>query len=199
MSIERTQLTDDVKFPFGKAEVFVGDAFVVGGMEQLGVIEGDVVASITKVMNNLTFPEYTGEGVHDQEVTTSGVSVKVPVLITNEAQLAKLTPTNDLDLGSDTFRKVVPRQVLIISQNELSEADGMSYNGAIWTPAPPENALWIWKAVLTADTLTWGHSDRGKRYTEVTITAMFDATKPAKNKFATFGNPVAKGMPTIRL
>lgn len=197
--IHRIELTDDIKFPMGKAEVLVGDAFTVGELEPLGIIEGDVTARITKAFNNLTFPEYTGDGVHDQKVTTSGVSVTVPVLITNEAQLARVAPTADLDLGSDTFRDVVPRNVLIIPQDEIDEVAGFSYNGAAWVPAPPKNALWIWKGVLSADQIVYGHTDRGKRYTEITITALFDAARPAKNKFATFGNPVDKGIATIRI
>lgn len=202
MAAERFAVTNTT-VPFGEAEVYFGDATAVGatglGANKVGLIEGDVVAQITRMYQSLAYQEHTGDAPLRQKVQTGGIVVTLPVLVTDEAMIARLSPTGTLRLGDDTFQDVVTRTLLVIARDEVPAVGGLSYDGAAWNPAAPKNALWVWKAAPNLDRLIWGHTDMGKRFVEVPFTAHVDPTKPAGEKLATFGNPVAKGIGTVRL
>jgi hypothetical protein len=201
MAVERFAI-EETTLPFGKAEVFFGDAETVDGMDALGLIEGDVAVAIARKFNSLTYEEHTGAAPLKQTVQTDSVTVTIPILLTDKTMIDRLSPTGELDFGSDNFKPVVPQTLLIVSQDEVDPTTGLSYGPAVtpvWAPAAPKNALWIWKAVLGLDSMVWGFTDQGKRFVNVPVTAMYDTTKPDKHKLATFGDPVTQGITTIRL
>lgn len=194
MTINRFAI-DATTLPFGVAEVFFGDATVAGGLDPIGLIEGDVVANIRRRFNQLRFEEHTGGAVIKEKTQIDGVNVTIPLMITDEAMIAKLLPGGVISLGEDNFQPTVPQTLLIIAQEEIDETTGMSkaVDPALIVPVP-KNALWIWKARPALDRLVWGFTDMGKRMVEVPFEALYDTTKPAKHKLATFGDPVAQGI-----
>jgi hypothetical protein len=183
--------------PFGRCEVFYGALTPAGSMLPLGLVEGDVVAAITHKINTLTYPEHTGDAPIREDVQTDGVTVTLPILITDAALMAKLSPTGAVDFGGDNFKPTVPKTLLIISQSEVDPTTGIAYSGTVWTPAAPKNAIWLWKAVPMLDRLVWGFTDNGRRFVEVPFHAQFDPTKPDKLKLACFGDPAAQGVTGI--
>lgn len=194
MAVNRFAITATT-LPFGTAECFFGDATVAGSMDPIGLVEGDVVAQISRKLNQLKFQEHTGDAVIKEKHQVDGVVVTLPLMITDDAMIAKLSPGGVISLGEDNFQDVVPQTLLIISQDEVDETTGLSLSAGppqVWAPAEPVNALWIWKAVPALDRLVWGFTDMGKRMVEVPFTAIYDVTKPAKHKLATFGDPVAQ-------
>lgn len=188
---------DETTLPFGPAEVFFGDASVAGGLTPIGLIEGDVVAQIKRKFNNLTFPEHTGDAPIKSLTNVDGITVTVPLMLTDEAMMARLLPRGVINLGTDNFEPVVPQTLLIISREEVDPDTGLSLSAGppqVWAPAAPKNALWLWKAVPSFDRLVWGFTDMGKRMVDVTFEAHYDTTKPDGNKLATFGDPVLAGI-----
>lgn len=184
--------------PFGAAEVFFGDATVAGSMDPIGLVEGDVVANIRRRFNQLKFQEHTGEAVIKETTQVDGITVTLPLMITDEAMIAKLLPGGVISLGEDNFQPIVPQTLLIISREEVDEVTGLAHPLAgPWAPADPVNALWIWRARPALDRLVWGFTDQGKRMVEVPFEAIYDVTKPTRHKLATFGDPVAQGVTGI--
>jgi hypothetical protein len=198
MSVQRFQITSTT-VPFGKAEVFLGDATVSGGMTPIGLIEGDVVAELARKFNNLTFPEYTGDAVIKQKTQIDGITVTLPIMLTDKTMMARLSPAGVLDLGADNFKNVVPKTLLVISQEEVDPTVGLALAGGVWAPAAPKNALWIWKAVPQLNRAVWGFTDLGKRIVEVPVVAIYDTTKPADLKLACWGDPVAQGVTGLNI
>lgn len=205
MATTRFAVTDET-LPFGPAEVFFGDATVVGGLTAIGLVEGDVVAEVRRRFNNLTFPEHTGEAPLRTQTQTDGITVTLPLLITDEAMIDRLSPQGEFRLGDDNFQTVLPTEyktLLIISRDEVPSPGGLATTpGAVaadphtWAVGmAPEKALWVWRAMPMLTRLVWGFTDFGRRFVEVPFEAHYDPSKPAGQKLATFGDPIAKGIP----
>src|SRR5687768_16046722 len=103
--LNRFQITDQT-LPLGPAECYLGDPTVVGGLDPIGLTEGDVVANLRRAMNNLTYPEHTGDAPLRSQGQMQGITLTIPLLITDRAMLDTLSPRGELILGSDNFETI---------------------------------------------------------------------------------------------
>lgn len=201
-------LTDALK-AIGVAQVFVGDPLLVpgtaGALAVLGATEGNITFNPAFEYNPLTAPEITG-GVNHQSTTTLGnVTISVPIILGDPALYAKVTPTKTVGGGFSFPQKVKETSCLIIPLAELG--GGLVYTTAPtpqWTRtagngvaaatgagAAPQSAIWLWRCYISHGELPYSYGNGGKVITTLTITGMYDATKPEGHKVYTIGDPRA--------
>lgn len=187
MGVSRYSLTEALR-QVGRAEVFVGDPFAVGGggMELLALKEGDVVVNEPYETNALTLPEYTGGVEHDTTVTLGPVTVTIPIVNGQADVYDKISPVGDGSGGGWDFpQPVVPTSVLIVPLSELAADGTLSYGGgppAVWAPAAPVHAIMLWKAYPIPERTTFGYDNGGKRMDSVTFRAMLRMANPNGHK-----------------
>lgn len=181
---------DTYLVPMGKGWCYVGDMFQVGGggMTFLGATEGDVAVALNEEYNVLTFPEYTGPSEEEVEMTGEKPVATIPLIVGNSALWAKINPLGTRGGGSNTHTPVVYTGLAIIPESEVS--GGLSYNGTVWAPAAPTNAIWFPRGYFTSPGPTYGQSEGGKRIISVAFHACRDATRPAGSQTHYIGNPV---------
>lgn len=186
----------------GVAEVFVGDPMTTGGLTSLGAVEGTITFNAPENINALTAPELTGEVAHSAVVTPGAVTVTVPMILSSQSQLLKISPRGKASMGNSVPQAVTPTGVVIMPRSELgggltntaatyTRTAGNGVAGATGAGAAPVYTIWIWKAIPTFPNLPFQFSNGGKIITEVTFTAMFDASKPEDHKVYTIGDPRA--------
>lgn len=172
----------------GSAEVLVGDPTVANGMDQLGVTEGEIRANIPVLRNPLNAPEFTGDSTHQDSIRSGDVTITVPLILGDEATWAKIMPLGVAAGGHSTPQQPVTTTVLIIPRSELG--DSLACDGDAWTPAPPVNAFWLWRAWASIDNVPYRFDNGGKVISEVTFHGMFDFTKPEGARMWLIGDPL---------
>lgn len=186
----------------GVAQVFVGDPMTTGGLTVLGATEGNITFNAPENMNELMAPELSGEAPHQAVVTPGKVTVTVPLILSNPAQLLKISPRGKASMGNSAPQQVVATSVVIMPLIELgggltnatttyTRTAGNGVAGATGAGAAPQYTIWIWRAVPTFPSLPFQFSNGGKIIVEVTFTAFFDGTKPEDHKIYTIGDPRA--------
>ena len=200
-------LTDALK-AIGVAQVFIGDPLLVpgtaGALAVIGATEGPINFNPAFEYNPLTAPEITG-GVNHQSTTTLGnVTISVPVILGDPTLYAKITPTKTVGGGFSFPQKVQETSCLIIPLAELG--GGLAYNvsGTQWARtagngvaaatgagAAPQAAIWLWRCYISHGELPYSYTNGGKVIATLTITGMYDATKPEGHKVYTIGDPYA--------
>lgn len=186
----------------GVAEVFVGDPFTVGGMLPLGATEGEIRGEISYSNNNLTAPERTGGIPHQSQVNLDTANIIVPLIIGDPDLWEKIMPTGEKGGGYSSFQQPEYTTVLVVPRSEMSAGGTLGYAGGppkVWTPAAPQNALWLWRAFPTPGNIPYRFADGGKVISEVRFTGMFDAARPEGHKVFTIGDPVPAGITTLAI
>lgn len=199
--INKISLTEAIR-ALGRAMVYAGDAFTVGGLVALGATEGDIEVEEQEEYSDLTLPEYTGGAVHDRKVLQSGALVTIPLIVgpavgggsNGGAVYDKISSIGDGGGGGySTQQPVVTTNLLIVPESEIGA--GLSYPLAgPWSPAAPVHAIWIWRAVPEVSSQPFRHGDGGKIIREVPFRSMFDTTKPEGHKLWTRGDPIPAGI-----
>lgn len=186
----------------GVAEVFVGDPLTTAGLTSLGAVEGTITFNAPEDINALTAPELTGAVAHNAVVTPGAVTVTVPLILSSQAQLLKISPRGKASMGNSTPQAVTPTSVVIMPRAELggglsnvtttyTRVAGNGVAGATGAGAAPVYTIWLWKAIPTFPSLPYQFGNGGKVIIEVTFTAMFDGTKPEDHKIYSIGDPRA--------
>lgn len=199
MSATGFALTDAIA-ALGVARAFIGDPFTAGGLSALPH-EGEIAASVPQELNRLTAPELTGDVAHDAWVIPGRPTVTVPVIYTGAAQLAKLSAHGVASEGYTAPRRPTYTSLVLFPLSEMSTADPptIAYDGITWTPGAPVNALWFWKVVPIRPDLRHAFDNGGKIILPVTFEVFFDAARPSAHKVFTQGDPVARGITTVRI
>ena len=193
----------------GVAEVFLGDPLAVPGtptaLVSLGATEGNINFTPGFEYNPLTAPELTGGVAHQSSTTLGVVSIVAPVIVGDAALFARITPFQAKSGGFSFPQKVQETGCLLIPRSELG--GGLVYDTGMtpqWTrnagggvaaavgpSAAPVNSVWLWRCYVSHGEVPFSYSNGGKIITSVTITAMFDGTKPEGHKVYTIGDPRA--------
>jgi hypothetical protein len=212
MALTPFQLQDALR-AVGVARVFVGDPFTANGMLPLGATEGDIEVNIPEELNTLTAPELTGGIAHQATVTLGEVTLVVPLIMGDPALWAKVSAFGSGTGGGHSIpQNVVTTSVAFVPLSELG--GGLSYDGTTWArlagngvaaatgvTAEPQNAIWLWRAVPSNPGFRSRYEDGGKVIQDITFTAMWsqNAGVPEGHKVYTRGNPVARGITTLRI
>ena len=191
----------------GTAEVFIGDPLLVpgatGALESLGATEGNIEFNPAFEYNPLTAPELTGGVAHQSSVTLGNVTITVPVILGDPDLYARVNPTGSASGGFTSPQKVKETGVLLIPRAELggglvytttgtpewTRTAGNGVDAATGVDAAPSAAVWFWRAYVSHGPLPYAYANGGKVITTVTITAMFDGSKPEGHKVYTIGDP----------
>ena len=206
MAINRPALAAAVK-AIGRAFVYTGDPFAVGGMTPLGAIEGDVSFNEDFQHNPLTVDQ-TGGVAHQDTVTLGNVTITAPIVFADVEQYAKTHPLGLSRGGHSTPQPVVTTSVLIVPAFEFA-ADGTLSYGIVgtattpsWTPAAPKHAIILWRAGVSRDAIPFSPDNGGLRTISVTFTGMwFDgaAVREGDKVYTIGGDNIAAAAPTFRL
>lgn len=193
----------------GVCDALVGNPLVAAGMAPLGMVEGEVRAAVPQELNSLT-TEQTGQIPHDSVVVLGQPNIVVPLIMGNPDLWAQVSATGSEDGGNYEPQAPVYTSLLLIPKSEM--AGGLAYDGVAWTrtagrgyagatgaDAEPKNALWFWKVVPLHPGDTYRFAEGGKVVTPITCVPHLDDTKPDGQLVYTRGNPVAKGITTLRL
>jgi hypothetical protein len=199
--IESMELTEALT-AIGTGAVFVGNPKVAGGMSHLGYIKGRVGWSPKYLNNDLKAEELTGNVPHQRSVKLDSVEVSVPLVLGDPALLLSLNPVAPQPAGTfgGGWSKPQPARettVLLIPIAEIG--DGMSYDGAVWTPAAPKHAIWLWRAFRTPGDTGFADENGGESPITLTFTGAFAGSYPEGHKVFTVGNPVLAGVTDLRL
>lgn len=176
----------------GKGAVFVGDPFTAGGLLPLAATEGEITPTFAESFNDLTFPEYTGEIVHERQVMGEGVSLSIPIIMGDPALYAKLSPTGLAGGGHSSHQDVVTTSLVVFPYDEIGA--GIGFGAGAWSPAAPEHAIWIWRGHFTRGGPMYKQPDGGKTIQTVTFQGMYRAANPEGHKVYTIGDPAAQGI-----
>jgi hypothetical protein len=177
----------------GVAQVFVGNPFIVGGMEALAATEGDITTDMPFDVNALTAVEYTGGAEHQATITQGAVTVTVPVINGQADVYDKISPVGDGSGGGwSAPQKVVETTVLVMPLSEMAADGSFSRTAAgLWTPATPKHCIWLWRAYAVPSGDTFGSDNGGKRMNSVTFRTMYRGENPEGHKMWTRGDPPA--------
>ena len=205
MPVTRPTLANAVA-AIGKAQVYTGNPFTVGGMKALGSIEGEVSFNEDFQYNDLT-TEQTGGVVHQRQVMLGSVTITAPIVFSNVEAYASTHPLGLAHGGHSRQQPAAETSVMIVPDFEHAADGTFAYNIAgaettpSWKPAPPKHAVFLWRASRTRDALSFQQDNGGKRVITVTFTGMwFDgAAVPEGHKVYTIGDPVAAGVTTLRI
>lgn len=182
----------------GTAYVYVADdPTVAESWELLGITEGELTVDEQFQYNDFKLPEWTGDAVHERNVDGQSISINVPLIWGDPTLYDKVAPLAVKGGGRSRPAAVETKAVLIIPRVEVG--DGLEYDGAAWSPAAPEHAIWLHRACFAPGQYAFKHADGGKIIRTVTIMPMFDNTKPEGQKLYTIGDPTTQGIATIRL
>ena len=180
----------------GDGELFIGNPFQVDGlgMASLGMFEGELRLEGGWNVNALT-TERTGGAIHQATVTPGDIAIVGSIVIGDSDMWAKVSPTGTTGIGHSAPQPVVEQSVLLIPRRELP----ISYAGGppkVWTPAAPENAVWLWRAFIARGNIPFRLAEGGKAVTDIRITPMWygGANVPDGQKLLTIGDPVAQGV-----
>lgn len=158
----------------GKGYVFVGDLETAGGLEALGATEGDINVEMNDTYNDLQFPEYTGDAIHERRVLGQNPVVTIPLIIGNPDLWAVVSPTGLKGGGYTDQQPPTETSLVIFSEDDLR--DGVAYDNATstWTPAANtvEQSFFAWRGHFTQPGLTYRSPDGGKVIQEVNFQVM---------------------------
>lgn len=199
MGLSRFAFTEALR-SLGNAEVFVGDfaGTAPTNWTSLGAKEGTISESITWDENKLTAPEHTGGIAHEITFTLGDFSVTIPIIAGDPLLWAKIEPSGTKDGIPDTPIDAVTTSFFLIPRKELPATGNMTYNGTVWTPTAPVNALFFPKAYVTHGDIGRPYENGGKSIVDVTFHPMFYALGPQNKRVYVRGDPVAAGYTTFR-
>lgn len=184
----------------GKAYVYAAaDPTTASSWALLGITEGDIAVEEKHKMNDYLLPEWTGDAVHARNIDGSSIHVTVPLIWGDPTLYDTLSPTGAKGGGRSAPIPVVTKTVLIIPLIEVDPALGLQFDGASWSPAAPEHAIWLHKASFEPGPYAFKHGDGGKVIRSIGIMPLFDDTKPEGQMLYTIGDPSTQGITTYRL
>jgi hypothetical protein len=195
---------DDHLAAIGNAIILVGDPSVAGGLEVLGLKEGDITIEWNEEYSRLTAPEQTGPQVHESKLLGENPVVNIPIIIGNPDLHALLSPGGTAAGGRDGPTPVVTTSLVIVPEAEFGSE--FEYDGTAWTtgltPAttPPKHAVWFWRGHFERPNQTFRVAEGGKRVETVRFQVMRakaadpDLTLAVGQKLYLIGDPVAAGV-----
>lgn len=188
----------------GVGIVLIGDWLTVGGMAPIGASQGDLSESGGWVPNPLTAGEHTGQAWWEVDFTRGEDDFTVPLIVSGNTMLAKLSPSGSEDGIDDDVVVPAPTGMFYVPRAEFPKT-GIGYNGTEWTwpvvegTATPKNTLFYPRAVIWHDAIPRPYGGGGKAITTVHIRPMIYAAGPAGKKLFARGDPIEKGFTTFRL
>ena len=198
MSASSFPLTEALR-ALGVARAFIGDLFTVAGLEALPT-EGEIVPSMPQNLNRLTAPELTGDVAHDAFITPGQMTITVPVIYGGTDTLAKFSAHGSASDGSAGPQSPTYTSLAIIPLREMAgDPPSIGYDGTAWTPGAPVHSLFFWKVVPQRPDMRFAWEGAGKIILPVTFEVFYDITRPVGERLFTQGDPVAKGITTLRI
>lgn len=211
MAIEPGDLDDGV-FTIGKAAVFYKapawdfGSNITTGMTFLGYTEGEIGAVFNETFNNLTLNEYTGEAIHEANVSGEGPEVTIPIFTADPALRAILSPTGSASGGGKRQRPVatrtlwlVPEEMFLdVSDPTLQETLPLTWSGSAWQLGGQAltddqedlmaQSIILWKGYFSKPPLRYRWEEAGKSVDEVTFRAMYQRLAPVGHRLYSIGD-----------
>lgn len=198
MTIPALNLEDAIN-ALGNAYVFYGDVHTVGGLNFLGVKEGDATVEFNEEYNDLTAPEVTGPAIVERKLAGMNPDVTIPLMIDRPELLSILSPTGAKSGGTLGDVAVVETALVLIPEDEYDPTLG--YDPAAttpaWTPAAPTRAVWFGRGHFLRPGLAFRREDGGKHIYQVTYKPLWNKPWPDGLKLFAIGDPVAQGVTNL--
>jgi hypothetical protein len=188
----------------GGVAFVAGDHFTItmtgGAWLSLGAKEGPITESGGYRLNELKAEELTGGIPHQATVVLEGYTITVPIIAGDDNLWAKISPLGTKDMAPDSPADVITTSGLLVPRDLIIEPGGLSYDGAVWSPAAPDNRLvFIPRMYMTPGDISRPFDNGGKSIVEVTMHPMWFPAGPPGKRLYVRGDPVAAGYTDFRL
>ena len=191
--------TSDFVKKMGVGIVLIGDWLTAGGMAPIGASQGDLSEGGGWVPNPLMAEEHTGNAWWEVDFTRGDDDFTVPLIVSGNTMLAKISPSGDEDGIDDDVLVPAPTGMFYIPRAEFPKT-GVGYNGTAWTwptvegTAKPKNTLFYPRAVVWHDAIPRPYGGGGKAITTVHIRPMVYEAGPVGKRRPGRYSPVASDL-----
>ena len=180
----------------GRGIVLTGDPFADGGLDPVGLTDGEIRIEVNENYEELT-AEQTGPAVHERALRGANPRIIVPIILGDKAMLSALSPTGTSGIGHLSGQPVTETSLVIIPESSFASGS-IAFAAAAWTPVGAADfGLWAWRGHWERPGPVYRIADGGKIVLEATFQVMWDAARPDGHKLLTLGNPYTQGITTI--
>lgn len=180
----------------GRGIVLTGDPFTDGGLDPVGLTEGEIRVEVNENYDDLT-AEQTGPAIHERSLRGANPRLVIPIILGDKAMLSSLSPTGTSGIGHLSAQPVTETSLVIIPESSFASGS-IAYAAGAWTPVGAADfGVWAWRGHWERSGPMYRIADGGKVVLECNFQVMWDAARPDGHKLLTLGNPATQGITTI--